>query len=81
MAIVCVIANLFCLLTKKDIIVHYNKFPNVGVYHPNFPNLKGHRAPSQKCKKIPAKSLDVLIDDKQSRPLCPSNLMGGSWLM
>ena len=28
MAIVCVIANLFFLLTKNDIIVHYNKFPN-----------------------------------------------------
>ena len=45
MAIVCVIANL--LLTKNDIIVRYNKFPNLGVCHPNFPNLKGPRAPFQ----------------------------------
>ena len=56
MAKVYVIANLF-LLTKNDIIVHYNKFPNLGFYHTNFFNLKGPRAPSQNCKKkkkIPA---------------------------
>ena len=41
------------LLTKNDIIVHYNKFPNLGVYRATFPNLKGPRAPSQNCKKIP----------------------------
>ena len=29
MAKVCVIANLF-LLTKNDIIVHYDNFPNLG---------------------------------------------------
>ena len=45
-AIVCVIANLF-LLTKNDIIVHYNKFPNLGVYHATFLNLKGPKPPSQ----------------------------------
>ena len=38
MAIVCVIANLF-LYTKNDIIVHYNKFPNLGVCRASFPNL------------------------------------------
>ena len=46
------------ILTKNDIIVHcnyYNKFPNLGVYSATFPNLKGPRAPSQKCKKIPAR--------------------------
>ena len=41
MAKVCVIANCFFLLTKNDIIVHYNKFPNFGVYRATFPNLKG----------------------------------------
>ena len=52
MAIECVIANyFFLLLTKNDIIVHYIKFPNLGVCHANFPNLKGPRAPSQNCKK------------------------------
>ena len=30
--------------------MHYNKFPNLGVYHANFPNLK---SPSQNSKKIP----------------------------
>ena len=50
MAIVCVIANLL-LLTKNDIILHYKKFPNLGVCHANFPNLKGPRVPSQNCKK------------------------------
>ena len=52
MAIVCVIADLF-YIDKKDIILHYNKFPNLGVCHANFPNLKGPRVPSQNCKKIP----------------------------
>ena len=33
------------------VIEHYNKFPNLGVYPTNFPNLKGPRAPSQTCKK------------------------------
>ena len=33
MAIVCVIANLFFDLPKNDIVVHYNKFPDLGVYH------------------------------------------------
>ena len=51
MAKVCIIAILFFLLTKNDIYVHYNKFPNLGVYHINFPNLKGHRASSQNAKK------------------------------
>ena len=32
--------------------MHYNKFPNLAVYHANFPNLKGPRAPSKKLKKI-----------------------------
>ena len=45
MAKVCAIANMF-LLTKNDIIVHNNKFLNLRVYHTNFPNLKGPRAPS-----------------------------------
>ena len=51
---VSVIANLFFLLTKNDIIVHYNKVSNLGVYRANFPNLKGPRAPSQNCNKFPA---------------------------
>ena len=38
-------------MTKNDIIVHYNKFPNLGVYHATFPNLKGPRAHSENCKK------------------------------
>ena len=33
--------------------MHYNKFPNLEVYHANFPNLKGPRPPSQNWKKIP----------------------------
>ena len=37
MAIVCVIANLLILFTKNDIIVHYNKFPNLGVHSATFP--------------------------------------------
>ena len=37
--------------TKNEIIVHCNKFPNLGVYPATFPNLKGPRAPSQYCKK------------------------------
>ena len=52
-----VITNLFFLLTKNDIIVHYNKFPNLGVYDANFPNLKGPGAPSQNCKKNPCMML------------------------
>ena len=32
------------LLTKMDIIVHYNKFPNLVVCRANFPNLRGPRA-------------------------------------
>ena len=46
MAKVCVIAHLF-LLTKNNIIKHYNKFTNLWVYHANFPNLKDARAPYQ----------------------------------
>ena len=53
MATVCVIAHLF-FIDQNDIIVHYSIFPNVGVYHATFPNLKGPRALSQNCKKIPA---------------------------
>ena len=49
----CVIANLFFLFTKNDIIVHYNKIPNLGVCCTNFPNLTGPRTPSQNCKKNP----------------------------
>ena len=42
------------LLTKKDIIVHYNKFPNLGICHANFPNLKSPRATHfSNRKKIP----------------------------
>ena len=53
MAIVCVISIFFFfLLTKNDIIVHNNKFPNLGVCCANFPDLKGHGAPSQNHKKI-----------------------------
>ena len=41
----------FLLLIKIDKIVHYNKFPNLGAYHANFPNLKGPRVPSPNCEK------------------------------
>ena len=44
--------NYVILLTKIDIIVHYNTFPNLGVYHANFPNLKGPRAPSHLKKSL-----------------------------
>ena len=57
MAIVSVMANynfFFFLLIENAIIVHYKKFPNIEVYHANFPNLKGPRAPSQNCRKKPA---------------------------
>ena len=47
MAKECVIANLFFLLTKNDIIVHYNKFPNLGVYHAKFSNLEGRRVDTE----------------------------------
>ena len=40
MVILCVIADFF-LLNQNDIIENYNKFPNLGVYHANFHNLKG----------------------------------------
>ena len=55
MAKVYVIANLFFLLTQNDIIVYFYKFPNFGVYHTYFANLKGPRAPppSQNWKKKP----------------------------
>ena len=49
--IVCVIANLFFFIDQNDINVHYNKFPNLGVYNATFFSLKGPRAPSQNCKK------------------------------
>ena len=48
----CNLADLFFLLTKNDIIVLYNKFPYLGVYHAPFPNLKDPRATFQNCKKI-----------------------------
>ena len=60
MAIVCVIA--IFLLTKNDIIVHYIKFPNLGIYHNNFPNLKGPRA----LPKIAKKSLLVITHSANS---------------
>ena len=31
------------ILTRNDIIVLYNKFPDLVVYHATFPNLKGPR--------------------------------------
>ena len=53
MAKICLIAYLVFFIDqkKRDIIEHYNKFPNYGVYRASFPNLKGPRAPSQNCKK------------------------------
>ena len=62
MAKVCVIANLF-LLTKNDIIVHYNKFANLWIYHANFLNLKGPRVPSKNCKKDPCNCLPLCVCD------------------
>ena len=56
MAKVCVIANLFFKFTKNDIIVHFNKFPNSGVYHSNVPNLKVPKAPLQNWNKNPCSS-------------------------
>ena len=50
MAILCVIVYCF-LLTKIDIIMHYNKFPNLGVCRASFPNLKGSRACFPKLHK------------------------------
>ena len=35
------LCNRCFLLIKNDIIVRYNKFPNLGVYQATFPNLKG----------------------------------------
>ena len=61
MATVCVIAYYY-FIDQNDIIVHYNIFPNVGVYHTTFPNLKGPKAPSRNCKKIPACSELLSID-------------------
>ena len=49
-------------MTKNDIIVHCNKFPNVGVYHANFPNLKGPRVPSQNRNKIPIRNKLACLD-------------------
>ena len=46
---ICVMARFF-LSTKTEIIMHYNKFPNLGVCQANFPNLKGPSTPSQNCK-------------------------------
>ena len=57
----CVVAEFVFLLTKNDIIVHYNKFPNLGVYHATFPNLKGPRAPSRNCKKNPCGLLHINV--------------------
>ena len=45
-------------MTENAIFVNYNKFPNLGVYRANFPNLREPRAPSQNCKKIPVFSLN-----------------------
>ena len=50
MAKVYVIAKIF-YWPKMTIVVHYNKFPNLGVCHSNILNLKGPRAPSRNCKK------------------------------
>ena len=74
MAVVCVgvIANWFLLLTKNDIIVHYNKFSNLGVHHATFPNLKDTRAPSQNCKK---KSLNYGILSNDIMPGSEKNTM------
>ena len=43
--------SFFFKLTENTVFVHYNKFPNSGVYHANFHNLKSPRAPSQNCQK------------------------------
>ena len=48
---ICVISKLFFLLTKNDIIVHYNKIPNLGIYHANYPNLKDPKGPFPKLQK------------------------------
>ena len=53
MAKICVIAYML-FIDQNDIIMHYNKFPNIGFYHANFYNLKGPKAPTKNCnKKIP----------------------------
>ena len=38
-------------MTKNDIIMHYNKFSNLGICHANFPKLKGPGTASQNYKK------------------------------
>ena len=54
-AIVCVIANLF-LLTKIDIIVHFNKFLNLGVYPRGLPRyFSQSERPSGPFPKLPKK--------------------------
>ena len=58
MAIVCVIADFF-LLTKNDIIVHYNKLPNFRVYHATFPKLKSPGSLPKIEKKICGMNLDL----------------------
>ena len=68
MAIVCVIANFFFIDQNDLIIVHYNKFTNLGVFRTNFPDLKGPRIPSQNCKKFLLKEFFEEVDfDKYSR--------------
>ena len=56
MAKVCLLAYLFFIDQKRHtfVIVHYNNFPYLGVYHDTFPNLKEPRTLSQNCKKKPA---------------------------
>ena len=50
--VICVI-DVF-LLIKNDIIVRYNKFPNLGVNQAIFPNLKGLDPLPKIAQKIPA---------------------------
>ena len=57
----CVVAEFVFLLTKNEIIVHYNKFPNLGVYHATFPNLKGPRGPFPKLQKNPCGLLHINV--------------------
>ena len=65
---------------QNDTIVHYNKFPNLGVYHANFHNLKGPRAPSQNRKKIPV-MLYLLSDNLYTSSTRSASLLQGGTLV
>ena len=50
--------SLLVYIDQNDIIVHYNAYPNLGVYRATFPNLKGPSAPP-KIAKNPLLCIDT----------------------